>query len=182
MATFSDEGRFSYYDYARKGQLFVAYATVTAPVIWSTATGTGGPLIWNNSSTKDRQVNVVLIAMGVGITVASAAASALGITGGTTTAPSATTAIDASANTYMGGPAPRANLYRIGTVSAAGTFFVPTYTLDTAALTAIPTTETWIDLHGAFVAPPGGFLAVAASATATTAQVAISLVFAEVPI
>ena len=178
-------GSASYYEWARKGRLYVAYATVTAPVIWSTAAGTGGPLLWNNSAVGvTGAVNAVLLAVGVGITTASTAASALGITmnSGQPAAPTTTTAIDAVGNTYPGGGVPAAcNTYRKGTVATAGAFFIPTHTLDTAALTANPMAMQWADLGGAFIVPPGSWAAVAASATATTAVVDIGLLWAEVP-
>lgn len=177
-------GNSSYHDYARRGQLFIATANVTSPVIYTTAAGTGGPLLWNNSGAAaggTSRVMAVLLALGVGITTVSGAASALGLTGGATTAPTSTTAIDAVNNCLIGGPAPRCSLYRVGTVSAAGTFFMPTHTLDTAAATAQPLGMSWVDLHGCFIVQPGNFASVAAAATATSAVLSVGLIWAEIP-
>ena len=178
-------GSSSYYDWARRGRLYCAYATVTAPTIYSTAAGTGGPLLWNNSlATGERAVDAVLLAVGVAITTASTVASGLGITGATgqTTAPSSTTAIDASGCTTLGGGFPsQCNVYRKGTVTNAGTFFMPTHSLDTAALTAIPTAAQWVDLGGSVIVMPGSWSAVAAAATATTAVCSIGLLWCEIP-
>lgn len=184
MATLSDEVRASYYDWAKRGQLFIAYATVTTPVIWSTAAGTGGPLLWNNTATASKTVNAVLLGLGVGITTASGAASALGITGGSgqTSAPTTTTAITASSSTNMLAPASLCNVYKIGTVAAAGAWFMPTHTLDTGALTVGNVAPAWVDLGGAVVVPPGCWASVAASATGTSAVVDIALLWAEIPV
>jgi hypothetical protein len=178
----------SYYEFTRKGQVYCAYATVTTPAIWSSATGTGGPLIWNGtgpvSGTKGlRGVEVVLLAIGLGLTTAAGAAGAIGITGGPSTAPTTTTAIDGIANLNIGGPLNTANAYRIGTPSAAGTFFFPTHNLTTATLASgEPAMMEWVDLHGLFVANPGNFLSVAASAALTSAVVDIGLIYAEIPL
>ena len=40
-----------YYEQAKRGNIFFGQATVTAPVIFSTEAGTGGPLLWNGSVT-----------------------------------------------------------------------------------------------------------------------------------
>lgn len=175
----------SYYDWSRRGRLYVAYATITAPVIWSTAAATGGPLLWNNSlATGTQAVDAVLLAVGVAITTASAAGSGLGITGATgqTAAPSSTTAIDASGCTNIGGGlSSQCNVYRKGTVTNAGTFFMPTHSLDTAALTATPLAAQWVDLAGSIIVTPGSWASVAASATATTAACDIGLLWCEIP-
>lgn len=160
--------------------LFSAHANLTAPVIFTTAAGTGGPLIWNGSN----NVNVQLLAVGFGLTVASTVAASLGITGnnGQAVAPTATTAIDSRANMYIGGPASNSTPYRVGTPLSAGNFFVPFAELDTAALTAQPAGMNWIDLGGIVTIPPGAWASIAASVTASTAQINAALVYAEVPI
>src|SRR5690242_11601762 len=104
----------SYYDYARRGQVYSALALVTGCVIYSTATGTGGPLLWNNSGKGTQRVLAVLLGLGIGVTTASAAGTSIGITGNSsqTAAPSSSTAIDAGpANMLIGGPAPQCNVY-----------------------------------------------------------------------
>lgn len=177
-------GGSSYYDLARQGMVYSALATVTTPGIWSTAAGVGGPLLWNNSA-KDgsARVNAVLLAVGVSVTTASGAASGLGITGNTaqSAAPGSTTAIDALANMLIGGPLPQCHVYRIGTPSSAGNFFQPTHALDTAAVTAQPLALSWVDLAGSIVVPPTGWASVAAAAVATSAVLAIGLLWAEIP-
>lgn len=176
----------SYYDFARKGQVFCATATVTAPVIYTTATGTGGPLLWNNTGQAlggTNRVMAVLLALGVGITTASGVAGAIGITGGVSTAPTTTTTIDGLQNLNLGiSGGNQCNVYRKGTVSAAGTFFIPTHQVTTVALTsAPPLSMQWWDLGGLFVVPAGSFASVAASATLTSGVFNIGLIWAEVP-
>lgn len=182
MPTLSGEVRASYYDWAKKGSVFIAYATVTSPVIWSTAAGTGGPLLWNNTSLARKAVNAVLLGVGVGITTASGAASALGITGGVSVLPTTTTAIDGVICTRMSSALPLCNTYRIGTVAAAATWFMPTHTLGTGAVTVGNVGASWVDLGGVIVVPPGSWASVAASATATSAVVDVALMWAEVPL
>src|SRR3990167_8855156 len=64
-----------YYELCYRGNLFQAHAIITAPVIYTTAAGTGGPLIWNNST----DTNVVLLAATFGVTTVTTVAAALGI-------------------------------------------------------------------------------------------------------
>lgn len=169
-----------YYELARHGRLFSAHANVTAPVIYTTAAGTGGPLLWNGSA----NVNAVLLAVTIGISVVTTVAAALGITGGSgqSAAPTATTAIDSRANLKIGGAASQATPYRIGTPAAAGSFFLPFANLHTGALTVDNLGSVWVDLGGAIVVPPQSWASVAASATATTTVAHIGLVWAEVPV
>lgn len=176
----------SYYSHARNGQVFCATANVTAPVIYTTAAGTGGPLLWNNTGQAaggTSRVMAVLLAMGATLTTATSAAGGLGITGnvGQTSAPTSTTAIDKVANLFIGGPAPACNTYRVGTVATAGNFFVPTIALGTGAITVDNLDMTWIDLGGLIIVPPGGWASVAAAATATAAVLQIGLIWAEIP-
>ena len=70
----------------------------------------------------------------------------------------------------------------IGTVSAAGTFFVPFANLHTGALTVDNVGTTWVDMGGSIIVPPGYFASVAASATASTTVASISLLYGELPI
>lgn len=176
-------GNSSYYDLARQQRVFCAYATVTAPVIFSTAAGTGGPLLWNGSATT-RKVNAVLLSVGFGIATASTVAASLGITGnsGQVAAPSATTTIDGVANTNIGGPAPACSTFRIGTVTNAGNFFQPLCAVGTGAVTVDNIDMAWADIGGSIIVPPGSWMAVAASATLTTAVMHIGMLWAEIPI
>jgi hypothetical protein len=177
----------SYYDYARRQQVFTAYATVTAMAAYSTAAGTGGPLIWNNTGAaagkNPQRVLAVLLAAGLGMSVASAAAGGLGITGnsGQTSAPTATTAIDAGANAFIGGPVQQCNTYRIGTVTNAGNFFMPFALIGTGALTVDNLDFQWFDLGGSIIVPPGSWASVAASVVMTTSVLQIGLMWAEIP-
>lgn len=179
----------SYYEFAKRGHVYSALARVTAPVIYSTAAGTGGPLLWNNSGPNSggtgRGVLAVLLAMSASVTTASGVATSLGITGGTsqgTTAPTSTTVIDASGNCFFPQSAPQCNVYRKGTLATAGSFFFPTIQLDTGAVTVTNATATIVDLQGMFMVGPGGWLAVAAGATATSAVIDIGLIWAEIPL
>ncbi len=174
----------SAYDFAKRGMVFSARAIVTAPVIFSTAAGTGGPLLWNGSKSKCNQVNAVILGITCAVTTVTTVAAALGITGGSgqTAAPSATTAIDTTANLLIGAQASKCTTYRVGTVSAAGTFFLPIMGLHTGALTVDNTDYGFFDLGGMIVVPPDSWVSIATSATATTTVAQLGLIWAEVPI
>lgn len=176
----TSDGHGRYFEQASRRNMFRAHAIVTAPVIYTTAAGTGGPLLWNNSSTH----NAVLLGVGVGLSVVTTVAAALGITGGVgqTVAPGTTTAIDSSGNCYIGGPPSAMSVYRIGTPAAAGSFFMPFAQLHTGALTVDTLGMGWIDLGGVVVVPPNCWASIATSATATTTVAHISLLWEEVPI
>ncbi len=167
---------------AGRGNIYAAYAAVTAPVIYSTAAGTGGPLLWNGSS-GGAKVNAFLLAVTYGMSVASTVAGAIGITGNTgqSSAPTPTTAITTVANLNIGGQSPACTAYNVGTVANAGNFFLPVGLVHTGALTVDTTDDNWVDLGGAIVVPPGAWASVAASATLTSAVMQIGLVWAEVP-
>lgn len=164
---------------AKAGKLFSAYATLTAPVAFGTAAALGGPLLWNRPGSN---IDAHILAIGVAGVVASAAAGALGLTGGSgqSVAPSSTTAIDASGNCLIGGQSSSVSAFRLGTVTNAATIFHPVFTVGTTALTA-QFTSTWVDIGGAFVIPPGAYGAVAGSVVLTTAQLSVGLIWAELP-
>lgn len=170
-----------YYEQANSQRLFTAHAIVTAPVIYTTAAGTGGPLLWNGSTTH----KAVILAVGWGLAVVSTVAASIGLTGGTgqTAAPSSTTAVDSVKNCYLGGAAPAVSAYRVGTVATAGSFFHPFGAVWTGALTTSPASMmNWVDVGGMFVVPPNGWISVAASATATTLVANFAILWEEVPI
>ena len=168
-----------YYEASKRGNLFMAQAIVTAPVVWTTEAGTGGPLLWNGSST----VNANLIAVGVGCSVVTTVAASLGITGGIsqTAAPTTTTAIDSTTNLRIGGAGSACTTYRVGT-TVANTFFMPFMDLHTGALTVDTANMVWVRLDGMITVPPNCQASVAASATATTWVGNICLVWEEVPV
>jgi len=170
---------------AGRGNIFCAYAIVTAPVVFSTAAGTGGPLLWNGSSAAvgAGKVNAFILAVSYGISVASTVAGAFGITGNTgqPSAPTSTTAIDQVGNLNIGGQSPQCTAYRVGTVANAGNFFMPVGMVHTGALTVDTTDDNWVDLGGAVIVPPGAWCSPAGSATLSTAVCQIGLIWAEVP-
>lgn len=168
-----------YYEQCYRGNLFMAHAIVTAPVIYTTAAGTGGPLIWNNNSA----INVVLLAVTFGVSTVSTVGAALGITGnsGQTAAPTTTTAIDSNRNLKIGGALPMSTAYRVGTVASAGNFFLPFGELHTGALTTNTGQINVFDIGGAVIIPYNCWASVAASATASTTVASIGFIYTEVP-
>lgn len=169
-----------YYEQAQRGRLFTAHAIITAPVIFSTAAGTGGPLLWNGSTTH----KAAILAIGWGLTVTTTVVAVLGLTGnsGQSSAPGSTTAVDSVKNCLMGGQAPACTAYRVGTPSAAGNFFHPLGDALTGAITTRIGSFNWLDLGGMFVLPPGGWISPAASATATTLAGNFGIIWEEIPV
>lgn len=166
----------------KAGRLFSAMATVTSPVIFSTAAGTGGPLIWNrNGSGVDAHILGVCFG---GFTTATAVAGAIGLTGnvGQAVAPTSTTAIDAIQNMLVGGPSTAmGGVYRVGTVANAGAGLTPLIATGTGAITAIEETVGFIDVGGMFIVGPGSWGSLAATATLTSAVLSLGLIWAELP-
>ncbi len=165
-----------------RGNVFSAYAIVTAPVIWSTAAQTGGPLLYNAVPASGKGVTAYLLAMGFAETTATSVAAALGIATGASTAPATTQAITASGNVRLnaGAPTPICSVYNYGTVSAAATNFIPVAQVSTAAVSALPP-YSLVDLGGAIEVSPGYFASVAAGATLTTGVYQIGLIWLELP-
>ncbi len=164
---------------AKLGKVYSAYATVTAPVIFSTAAGSGGPLIWNKPNSG---VDAHILGVGVSVSVASAVAGAVGLScsTGQTAAPTSTTAIDGSGNCLVGGAASACNAYRVGTVANAGGFIMPVFNVGTTA-TSAQFVSTWVDIGGSLVIPPGNCGFVCGTATLTTLAAGITLIWAELP-
>lgn len=167
-----------YGDASLNRRVFVAHATVTAPVIYSTAAGTGGPLLWNGSTNTIARI----LAVGFGTKTVSTVAGALGFTGaaGQTAAPSSTTAIEDTGNLYVGGVKSSCTPYRIGTVTNAGTFFLPFAQVTTGALSVTDNTMMWLELKRLITVPPNAWLSVSGSATLTTGVFEIGLVWEEI--
>lgn len=166
---------------AKLGVLQVAYATLTAPTIFSTAAATGGPLIWNKPNST---VDAHILAAGFSTSVVTTVAGGLGLTGnaGQAVAPLAVTAIDAIGNPFVGGGLTKmGGVYRVGTPLQPGNIFLPFAQVHTGALTVDTTALTWVDLGGCFIIPPGSWGSVAGSATLTTLQVQMALLWAELP-
>jgi hypothetical protein len=176
----------SFYDLARQGRIYTAFASVTAPVIYSTAAATGGPLLWNNTGPgagNNSRVMAVILGVSCGWTTAPSASGVIGLTGNTgqSSAPTSTTAIDTVSNNivgFSGSDTPTCNVYRVGTVTNAGNFFFPTHSVSTAGT---PSDAIWCPLDGLFIVQPGGWIAVSAAATATSMVGKIGLMWAEIP-
>lgn len=175
------------YDFVASGRanVYSALAIVTGPVIWSTAAGTGGPLLYNGSNANGlKGVTAFILSVSCNITTTSGVAGTLGITGGPTTAPTTTTAIDSLMNLRFstGAPAtPGCSLYRKGTVSAAGLGFMPVFDIDTGAQTVDTVVKGLEHLGGIIEVGVGNFASLAGSATLTSAVMNLGLVWAEVP-
>jgi hypothetical protein len=169
----------SLYHYAHGSSVYVAYATgVTALPAYSATTL--GPILYNGN-TGNPPRKAVIIGITVGLTTASAAAVSVGLAGGVSVAPINTTAITLASSTNEFGKLPTMSVYGAGTVSAAPLMYWPLVNLDTAALTANSLENMWIPLDGGIVVRQGSYIALAASATATTSVLEFGIVWAELP-
>lgn len=166
----------------KAGKVFSAYALVTAPVIFSTAAGTGGPLIWNKPGSS---VDAHILAASFGaLSTAATAAGAVGLTGngGQIVAPTTTTAIDGIQNMLVGGASTQmGGVFRIGTVTNAGAGFFPLIAVGTAAITAVEIETSLVDIGGAFIIQPGTWGSLAGNVTLTAGVMALGLLWAELP-
>lgn len=164
------------------GVVYSAYAVLTAPVIFSTAVGTGGPLIWNKPNSKT-DAHILAVSFG-GLSTASGVVGSLGFTGagGQSIAPTTTTPIDAFGNMLIGGAASNmGGVYRIGTPTNPGSQYLPILAVGTGAITVIEISPSWVDIGGSMIIPPGTWGAIAANATLTSAVLGIGLIWAELP-
>ena len=164
---------------AGRGQIYSAKASITSPVIYSTAAGTGGPLLYNPTGSG---VTAYLIAMSYGLTTASSVAGSVGIAGGISVAPTSTTAIDISGAMNLSLPSQAAgcSVYNKGTVTGAPKFYMPTGRVHTGAVTVDTDDDNFIHFGAGIIIPPGAWAACSAGATLTSAVIDFGLVWIEV--
>lgn len=169
-----------YSNLVKAGKVFSAYATLTAPVIFTTAAGTGGPILHNPANSG---IDAHLLAVGFSTSVVTTVAGGLGITGnsGQTAALTSTTAADGKLNHLIGSANPTCNVFRVGTPTTAGASLVPFAQFHTGALTVDTTGLNWVYLDGLYVVPPASWASPAGTATLSTLQVQVGLVWAELP-
>lgn len=172
----------TYSTLVKAGKVQTAYAKVTTPAVFSTASGVGlgGPLLWNPPASG---VDAHLIAItAVTVTAATSSVGGLGWTMGAQPAvPTTTTAIDAKGNALVGGPASAMSLFQIGTVNGTQSSFFPLIQVDTGALTVSNMTPAWNYLDGSMVVTPGYFGSVTGSVLFTTLVIYVGLMWAELP-
>ncbi len=122
--------------------------------------------------------------MAVSTAATTAAVGGLGWTTGLqAAAPTTTTAIDASGNALVGGPASALTSYRIGTVNGgvAQTSFFPLVQVDEGAIGVFGMTPAWNYLDGSLILNPGYFGAVTGSVLFASLVVRVGLMWAEIP-
>jgi hypothetical protein len=180
LVTADSHGRL--FEPSSRGQLYMASANLTVPVIYTATVGVGGPLLWNGST----KVNAGIVSVGWALTTANTTtAYALGITGnsGQTSAPTTATAIDTSSNCFIGGAPPNCSVFRLGTVVNGGKFLMPFAQVHTSTVLTVDTTAMqWVELSSMFVVPPNCWASVSASAAGTAGVLTIGIVWEEVPV
>ena len=163
-----------YFEAARRGRIFYAANSAAQAVSVALATTYTGLVLSNPAGSG---VDLSLLHVGVGLTLAPAAIASLGLIGGWTAAgvTAHTTAL-VPGGTYLGGAA------GVGKADSAATIPTPVW-LDILAsgftAAALPSTSPVVlDKRGVWVVPPGGFLAIGAL-TAVTGF--FSMLWEEVP-
>ena len=165
---------------AKSQKLFFASASITAPVIYSTAAQLG-PMIWNRpGSGLDAHILAILLSQpSTAYTVAGSLGWASNVQA---TAPTSPTAIVAT-NCYAGGGASQ-----MGAVNSAGTVivlpvptFLPLIAVNTGAISVTAVGTTWADVGGSLIVSPGTVGYVCSSATLSTGVAIIGLLWAEGP-
>lgn len=180
-------------EFARSADCFCAFsANVTSlPAYTSLALG---PILFNasqppNQNSAYQERKAIILGVSINLTTASGADVAVGLAWGSqiTTPPvtnpglTATTPVTLVSATYpnMNPKQPAMQTFNAATVSTAATGFLPLITLPTTAITALNLETGWIPLDGGIVIPVGGWVALAASATATTSVLQYSIVWGE---
>lgn len=166
---------------SKSGKLFYATAIGISGTIYTTAAGSGGPLIWNKTNSN---VEAHLLAVSLSVTTTTSVAGALGIIGclGQSAAPGTSAAISNSGSTYLGGQVSQmGGIYNTCTPTNAASTFFPVAEIGTGATTAVTGAPTWIDLGGAFIIPQGTIGGIGFSATLTSGVFTVGLLWAELP-
>src|ERR1700749_1134873 len=179
-------------EFSRSIDCFSAFSlnVTSLPAYSATALG---PILYNGSGAPGPypEKKVIIFGISVCLTTASGADVAVGLAWGSqlTASPppigqppiAATTPITLVGATYPNQTlrAPVASAYNAGTVATAATNFLPLLTLPTTAITALNLNSGWIPLDEAIVLPAGGWVALAASATATSAVLQYAIVWGE---
>ncbi len=175
-------GRYSHLVKAGRVQCAYALIPTSSPVIYSTNTLTGGPVLWNPpGSNVDAHIlglsfNVTTVAStgtegGIGITTGSGQQALM----------ASTTAIDTIGNCLIGGPASQMTVYRTATPAVAGSNFMPLYNAGFTAVSA-QFKSGWVELMGLVVVGPGSWCALSASSTQTNMVSRGALIWAELPV
>lgn len=175
---------FNNYNFAGRGNVFCAYATVTAPAIYS-GTAQNGLLLWNGSAVGGgRGVTAFLLAASFAQSVVTTVAGAIGMTGaaGQPASPTGTTPITLVGQTAptIGAVTPACTPFLAGTVVNGGQFFQPLGHVHTGALTVDTEDDNTVHLGGMIAAGVSTWAGIAASATLTTAVMQLGLVWMEI--
>ena len=176
----------SVYQYAGRGTIYSAYSVVTTPSLY-TAAAVNGFVLWNGSNVGAAQkVNAYILFVSYGLSVASAVAGSLLLSGTITqpAAPTSTTGITAVGNMRVGGQAPQCTPYNAGTVAVAAGATSPLFIIGmvhTGALTVDTTDANPLYLDGAMEVQPGNTAIIAGSVALTSAVLQVNVVWAEVP-
>lgn len=174
-------GRYS--TLVKAGKVYYTSASVTAPVIFSTAAQVG-PMLWNKPS-SGLDAHILGVCVGEPST-ATTVASSIGLVANVQpSAPTTATAITGF-NCYAGGSAPSmAGVFSTATVLVTNPvpIFMPLVGVAGAAITVGNTvTTTFADVGGLVIAGPGTVVYVCAGNTLSSGVFQLGLVWAELPV
>ena len=144
-----------YYEQAKRGNIFAAKATVAAPVIYTTEAGTGGPYLYNASTTHE----AAILAIGWGVTTETSVEANWGLTGGFNESgvPTTTTAIDDLFCLRIDNSTPRMSLFRVATTLGTNRWFLPIGQPGGVATAARQADVHWFHVDGMIVNVLGAF-------------------------
>src|SRR5580704_13747037 len=137
----------SYYHYSRLGNVYSAYASAITPVVY-TATAAQTLVLYNGTTNLEG----IILGVSCADTVAATTACAIGLVCGSQTsgiAIAAQTAITLSGSLRAGGQSAGLSVYKIGSVSTAGTAFIPLFQIGTVAVTSVSESVPYVDIAGA---------------------------------
>jgi hypothetical protein len=166
---------------AKSQKVFYVSATVTAPVIFSTAAQLG-PMLWNRpGSGVDAHLLAVCLSSP---TTAATVAGAIGwASNAQTTAPTTPGTALVAVNAYAGGGASQ-----MGFIGSTGTvlilpvpIFMPLIAVNTGAVSVNGISQNWLDVGGALIVGPGTVGYICGSATLSTMVLQVGIVWAELP-
>jgi len=168
-----------YYEQAKRGNVFYAQTLAVAPVAFGTEAGTGGPFLYNPTTSHD----AVLLDIYISTIVASGQAGAVGLVfGHDENAPTTSNAITQSGPMRQSAGPTRMTVLNDADVLGTNLGFLALAELGTGAITVGTSVALHIPIDGQILVPPRGFVSIAGSVVLTTWQAHITFIYEEVPV
>ena len=167
------------YEQASRGNMFYVTTLAVAPVQWDTEAGTGGPFLYNKSTTHNASLIKVIAST---IVSATQAGSVVLVTAYDEDAPTTSTAAGQSGSCLISTATTRMTVLDDATVIGTNRGFITLFELGTAAITVETARTTVIDIDGAIVVPPRALISIAGNVVLSAWQAYITFIYEEVPV